>query len=404
MAKKRKTVRQIAKEAKLDVDDTLIMLWDHGFDTILNPDDFINSRMLNCARRAIGLATRRELKVPNYWQNILKLNDVEFEKLLCKLGIVISKSARYLPKKGISRLKAEARKLGIDHISGLSKDNHVGPEKTKTSFKWRTPGHEKKLRLLNEVEVLSIHVSLENDFAKSDDPIEPPGLQSKGLLSAAVFHPHTANGGIYKYPTVETSAAALLYALAQNHAFYNGNKRTGLVAMLVFLDENGFVPNCSENELFKLVLQVSKHNITPHYQDNKTDREILAISDWLYTHIRPIKAGDHSVSWFKLRRILKAFGCDFETPRSKKNRTNIIRKYEYNSFLGFKKTLPLKTYIMCDTDGREIRIDIIKKIRKDLYLDDAHGIDSHSFYNRISILPSDFILRYRKTLKRLAKF
>jgi death-on-curing protein len=53
--------------------------------------------------------------------------------------------------------------------------------------------------------------------------------------------------------TVESRAARLGYGLVMNHAFLDGNKRIGLLAMLVFLKINGVV-TYSDKELIALGL------------------------------------------------------------------------------------------------------------------------------------------------------
>jgi hypothetical protein len=54
-------------------------------------------------------------------------------------------------------------------------------------------------------------------------------------------------------------------------------------------------------------------------------------------------------------------------------------------------------------DGRDAQVHTIKEIRRRLQLDEEHGIDSFDFYQRGGVTPSEFIVRYRKTLKRLAR-
>lgn len=41
------------------------------------------------------------------------------------------------------------------------------------------------------------------------------------------------------YPPIKAKAARLGYGIIQNHPFFDGNKKTGTHAMLVFLALNG---------------------------------------------------------------------------------------------------------------------------------------------------------------------
>ncbi len=69
------------------------------------------------------------------------------------------------------------------------------------------------------------------------------GLQNEGLLESAVAAPQaTMMGEPLISDTVEIAAAYLFY-LCRNHPFVDGNKRVALATCLVFLSENGLLPN-----------------------------------------------------------------------------------------------------------------------------------------------------------------
>ena len=53
-------------------------------------------------------------------------------------------------------------------------------------------------------------------------------------------------------------AAAYLFHIAQNQAFVDGNKRTGLAAALVFLDLNGIAVEHEAAELFTMTMAVAE--------------------------------------------------------------------------------------------------------------------------------------------------
>ena len=327
MASKRKTVKQLADEANIDTDEALLALWDAGYDKIIGPNDTFGPRELNRDRRALGIATRRELRTFTYWMKLLKLDESELKTLLHKKGVLIGDKVRKLQPKGISRLKAEARKRGIDPITGAISQPHIrGKISEPLAFEWRTPGHKHELRWLSEDEVCTIHFELVKDFSSSPDPIVPHGVQSESLLGSAVFRPQTALGGTLKYPTVETSAAALLHSIVHDHPFHNGNKRTALVSTLVFLDENGFFPKFDENEAFKIVMQLAQHQIVNHQHKNLADREVLAIADWLCRGCRPIEKGERSIPFRKLRNILTSYNCEVEHTLGKVNITRIVKE------------------------------------------------------------------------------
>ena len=56
-------------------------------------------------------------------------------------------------------------------------------------------------------------------------------------------------------------AAAYMFHLVQNHPFLDGNKRTGVVAALVFLDMNGIEINAPHGSLYDLTMSVATGQI-----------------------------------------------------------------------------------------------------------------------------------------------
>lgn len=81
-----------------------------------------------------------------------------------------------------------------------------------------------------------------------------PGLRDRGLLESAAFGINAGFGDIEQYPTVEEKAARLAYALVENHAFVDGNKRIGMLAMLMTLALNKVALSYTQAELIELGL------------------------------------------------------------------------------------------------------------------------------------------------------
>jgi death on curing protein len=67
------------------------------------------------------------------------------------------------------------------------------------------------------------------------------GIRDAGLLDSALGTPRATFGGDLVHEDLFAMAAAHAFHLAQNQPFVDGNKRTGLLAALVFLDLNGIV-------------------------------------------------------------------------------------------------------------------------------------------------------------------
>jgi len=56
-------------------------------------------------------------------------------------------------------------------------------------------------------------------------------------------------------------AAKLCYFLINNHPFTDGNKKIGVLAMLVFLEINGIKLNCTDADLIKLGFGIADGSI-----------------------------------------------------------------------------------------------------------------------------------------------
>src|SRR5262245_54904696 len=62
-----------------------------------------------------------------------------------------------------------------------------------------------------------------------------PGIRDLGALESAVAQPRVSFGGTDLHRSLVEKAAALGFALAQGHAFVDGNKRVAHGAMATFL-------------------------------------------------------------------------------------------------------------------------------------------------------------------------
>ena len=89
------------------------------------------------------------------------------------------------------------------------------------------------------------------------------GVRAGGRLASAVARPQ--NLAVYgKNASVASLSAAYAWGLLRNHPFLDGNKRTALAAMVVFLELNGWELSCSEAEETATVLRAAAGEITEH--------------------------------------------------------------------------------------------------------------------------------------------
>lgn len=87
------------------------------------------------------------------------------------------------------------------------------------------------------------------------------GLRDYGLLESAVFSTQTGFGDMEKYPTIEEKSARIAFSLINDHAFVDGNKRIGILAMLMTLRLNNVNISYTQQELIDLGLTVADGSI-----------------------------------------------------------------------------------------------------------------------------------------------
>ena len=86
------------------------------------------------------------------------------------------------------------------------------------------------------------------------------GIRDIGLLEMAVNSSFSSFGGEDLYRTIEEKAKHLCNSLIRNHPFLDGNKRIGILAMLIFLDLNEKKLDTTNEEIISLGLGIAKGN------------------------------------------------------------------------------------------------------------------------------------------------
>lgn len=412
MTRAKVTVKRLGEEAGLDLDVALLLLMDGNLN-VESGSDFIPKNHHARARRLLGLSAvphasrvclisslsarsgipEKEVRDRLYRKRLIpkrRLVRVPFSFLRraeIELGL------RFLPEPA-RKSKTIPEAIPFDDIEETTvrkKERKRAKQKTRQRV-WPTIGPEEELVFLTPKDVAEIHWILVKDYASSKDPIAPPGISSQSLLESAVHRPKTSLGTKSKYPTVAMSGAALLHSIILNHSFHNGNKRTAIVSLFVFLDKNKWVLTLGQDEIFDYLLCIADHKLKTNSGKfiTDSDEEVLQIIRWLQGNIRRVQHGEHPLQFRQLRKILISFGATFDIPKGAGNRINICR-------------LNFKTQVFYGDEGREVDRNYVHRIRQDLALDEEHGYDSDIFYNRGPRIP-EFINKNRKLLDRLAKF
>jgi death on curing protein len=86
------------------------------------------------------------------------------------------------------------------------------------------------------------------------------GIRDESLFESALARPQ--NLAVYENPDIAALAASYGYGIARNHPFVDGNKRTGFVAVELFLNLNGFELNATDEACVLTMLDVAAGQIT----------------------------------------------------------------------------------------------------------------------------------------------
>ena len=105
-------------------------------------------------------------------------------------------------------------------------------------------------------DIYELHTQLENAFVLSS------GVRDENLLASAVNTPFQTFMGNDLYPSIYDKAAQLCYGIANNHPFTDGNKRTALHSMYVYLIINGFDITATQQDVENMIIDVAAGNMT----------------------------------------------------------------------------------------------------------------------------------------------
>jgi len=87
------------------------------------------------------------------------------------------------------------------------------------------------------------------------------GIRDLAALESAIYHAYASFECRDLYKTIEEKAARQAYGIIRNHPFIDGNKRTGLFVMLVFLELNSIKLDFKQSELVYLGIGIANGKI-----------------------------------------------------------------------------------------------------------------------------------------------
>ena len=124
-------------------------------------------------------------------------------------------------------------------------------------------------------DVLQIHKDQITQYGGS------PEVRDSGLLDSAIAAIEASFDGVFLHQSLPAMGAAYMYHLIQNHPFVDGNKRTGSMSALIFLNRNSAQLEVTNDELEEmafgiargelskdLIIRVFEERVVPYHDDD----------------------------------------------------------------------------------------------------------------------------------------
>lgn len=129
------------------------------------------------------------------------------------------------------------------------------------------------MQYLTEKDIITLNVYVISNYS----PKEQQGVKDPNALNMLVNMPKQYVFGKEIYETLELKAASLVYNLVQKHVFFNGNKRTALISLGVFLNMNGYQLTVSNIEAADYMVEIATEDL------QESD-----IEKWIHVNIKRI--------------------------------------------------------------------------------------------------------------------
>ncbi|HBV83450.1 MAG TPA: hypothetical protein DEB74_11820 [Lachnospiraceae bacterium] len=259
--------------------------------------------------------------------------------------------------------------------------------------------------VITENDVLRAHYLI-SDYFLDDGEEVVYGVKNYDLLSSAVHRQVTSYGNVDKWTTNYQKMATLLYGLVKNHAFHDGNKRTALLVLLLYMDREKLQLRKQQSKLETLVVRIAANTLDEYgsyqgYQNNE-EPEIMFIADLLKHYTSRVNKRYYPITFAEFNQRLNRFNVKLDNPKG-----NYIGVYQYQTE-GSKLFGLIKgksEYVKIFDIGfpgwkRQINPKALKETLKAAHLTPEYGIDSEVFYNGEEPMYT-LINEYREPLARL---
>lgn len=256
---------------------------------------------------------------------------------------------------------------------------------------------------LSEYEILKAHYIISDYFISEGEEVFF-GVKDFNLLSSAVARQSVEFAGIHKWGDCYHKMATLLFGITKNHAFEDGNKRTALLALLLYIDKEGLQLTYKQQVLEDLLIRIAANELSIYDRYNKyyvgtEDAEVNFIADLIKKYTRKTNRRIYTITYEEFNRRLKKFNVWLDNPKG--NCINVYRKKEIRKLFVIKNTQEDRI-LQIGFPGwkRQVNPKAIRSVLSEAGLTAENGVDSDVFF-RDAEPAYELIREYRSPLIRL---
>lgn len=103
------------------------------------------------------------------------------------------------------------------------------------------------------------------------------GIKDENALLSALAAPQHTHQGKDLHQGVLAKAAVLMRSLIKNHPFVDGNKRTAVLAVLLFLEMNDYTLTMGHKKLVRLATAIANN----HYDVHRIERWLKKYTEYV---------------------------------------------------------------------------------------------------------------------------
>jgi death-on-curing protein len=114
------------------------------------------------------------------------------------------------------------------------------------------------------------------------EPVSENDCRDLGLLDSSVQLPFQSGFGTNFYPTVVDKAGCLFFSIISNHPFWNGNKRTAVLAVELFMIAGGMILEMDQTRMYSLAKDTASYKERAAGNKETLDRVTWTIRRYSY--------------------------------------------------------------------------------------------------------------------------